>query len=217
MIRARQVIQSSKLISFLFLILLTGLLAHCTTFSKPSAQQISPPKRIALLLPLHGTLANAGNAIRDGFMTAYYQEVKMQPLKPVIQVYDSSETNNIHSLYREAIADGADIVVGPLAKNNVIALFQHTTMRVPTIALNYLDNNYSSRENFYQFGLSPEDEARQVAEKAKSAGYHHAFIIAPDTPSGRRATTAFKQQWQENGGQVIVELNYAKNDNLNEK
>ena len=51
--------------------------------------------------------------------------------------------------------------------------------------------------------LSPEDEARQVAERAYFEGHHKALVISPNTLWGDRIYKAFEQHLQQLGGQVL--------------
>ncbi|HET7300718.1 MAG TPA: penicillin-binding protein activator, partial [Oleiagrimonas sp.] len=80
------------------------------------------PQQVALLLPVSGPLAAAGNAIRQGFFAAYFQASHgLDPLPPV-KVYDTAGTaNGALAAYRQAVADGASLVVGPLTREGVSA------------------------------------------------------------------------------------------------
>jgi outer membrane PBP1 activator LpoA protein len=93
------------------------------------------PNNIALLLPQSGRLAGAANAVRDGFLAAYFAE-RSAGQSPVIKQYDTS-AGDINSLYEQAVSEGAELVIGPLAKAGVEALAQRPQLRVPVLALNY--------------------------------------------------------------------------------
>jgi len=101
--------------------------------------QTNVPDQIALLLPLHGKFAKMGQAVRDGFMTAYYANLKMLSKSPKIKIYDTSE-NDVINLYQQAVNDGARFVVGPLTKENVAKLASYNNLKVTDLALNYLTN-----------------------------------------------------------------------------
>src|SRR3990167_8979148 len=95
---------------------------------------------IALLLPLQCKYRQSAIAIQNGFMTAHYAAAaKLDTGKsaPTIRVYDSTDIRNFMNVYRQAVNDGADIIVGPLQKENVHQLvITKTELPVPTIALN---------------------------------------------------------------------------------
>lgn len=173
------------------------------------------PKHIALLLPLQGPFATQGQAIRDGFLNAYYQSAPKQNNQQTISFIDTSKTNNMHDLYNQAISDGADMVIGPLTKENVQALSQQGSFPVPTLALNYTDVWFGALPtNLYQFGLSPEDEAAQVAEKAQQQGHSKAILIAPQDAWGQRVTKTLISQWQSLGGSITDSFFYSSQSNL---
>ncbi len=163
------------------------------------------PKHMALLLPLTGPLSGPGNAIKDGVMAANTSNASK------ITLYDTN-SSSVESLYQQAVADGAEYIVGPLSKQNVatIAAMDHP---VPTILLNDLDARPHQRA--YQFGLSPSNEAKQVAIKARKSGYNRALVIAPAGGWGNEVSAAFANQWQTKGGYVVGSLRYQTNDDMN--
>src|SRR5690554_6723402 len=95
------------------------------------------PHKIALLLPFEGRLAKAGEAVRDGFLAAYYQAHKEQRQTPIVRQYDSS--GDIILAYEQAVAEGANLVIGPLDKEKVAELSLMPKLAVPVLTLNYLD------------------------------------------------------------------------------
>lgn len=95
------------------------------------------PAQVALLLPLRGSFANAGEVIRDGFMAAWLDDGQNTG-RPVVTVYDSSEVDVV-ALYHQAVANGAEFVVGPLQKGAVSMLAAASDLPVPVLALNYVD------------------------------------------------------------------------------
>ena len=64
----------------------------------------------------------------------------------------------------------------------------------------------------YQFALSPEDEARRVAERAWLDGHSEAAVIRPDSAWGIRVAEAFSEAWLELGGVVVEQQTYGKED-----
>jgi uncharacterized protein len=161
------------------------------------------PKHIALLLPLQGPYASLGQAVRDGFLNAYFVESAKTSQQQIINFYDTSQNVDIATLYNQALAKGADMIIGPLVKENVQKLLKLNSFTQPVIALNYTDIAYGTLpNNFYQFGLSPIDEAKQIADKAWQIGNSKALIIGPNDEWGMRVIKALKEQWQANGGSI---------------
>ena len=171
-----------------------------------SAEQAASnlPQQVALLLPLQGTLAQAGRAIRNGFLSAWYDVRGHYGETPLIRFYDTAANDNITSLYQQAVADGAQLIVGPVQKEQVRQLLSLPEFPVPTIALNYTESPVSTLpKNFFQFGLSATDEAKQIAERAWIEGQRTALSITPNSGWGDRALSAFRDRWQEKGGTLI--------------
>lgn len=171
------------------------------------------PKHLVLLLPTQGLLAKQGNAIRNGFFAAYYH-AKKQGYAPTITVLNTNG-GDINTIYQKAIQQGADFVVGPLTKNNVAKLVNGSKIQVPTLALNSLTGNNDKIQNLYQFGLSPIDEAQQVAIRAYNDHHKRALIIMPAGRWGTTIAKAFQKTWESLGGRTIAQLDYANHDDFN--
>ncbi len=161
-------------------------------------QSSPPPRQIAVLLPQNGTYGSSGQAVKQGILNAYYAN-QMKIGKQNIKFYDTTQAS-MPNLYQQALAEGADIVIGPLVKDNVAQLSRSGSFSRPTLALNYTDGSLPS--NFYEFGLLPEDEVSQVAARARQSGLSHALLIAPQTAWGQRMASTFSAQWQALGGSI---------------
>ena len=174
---------------------------------------ISIKKHIAIILPMQGSLANISDTIKNGILSAYYNDTN-NTIKPVLKFYDSSSDElTFPQLYQQALDDGATNVIGPLDKDIINALTQQLSLDVPILTLNYADNTYSYTENLYQFGLSPEDEARQAAELAINQNKMKAAIFYPDSEWGKRLKEAFTEQYEFLGGEVLTTADYDTNTN----
>jgi outer membrane PBP1 activator LpoA protein len=161
---------------------------------------------VAVLLPESGPYAGAAAAIRDGILAAWYQQDPAQ--RPRLQFYDASDASRAWPLLGEAVAAGAEAVIGPLDKDAVRQLARAGELPVPVLALNQVSLSARPPENFYQFSLAPEDEARQVAERAWLDGHRHPVVLAPDSEWGSRVATAFRERWLSLGGQVSGTQSY---------
>lgn len=168
------------------------------------------PQHVAVLLPESGPLAAAADAIRDGMMTSYYSALQAGNPTPELRFYDASK-GDVQSLYQQAVSDGAEFVVGPLSKDNVAKIAALGRPPVTTLALNYLDQD-SRDAPIFQFGLAPEDEARQVARNTLREGNRYAGVLYPDSDWGRRVSQAFIQAFQQGGGQVSAQRAFQSDD-----
>jgi outer membrane PBP1 activator LpoA protein len=169
------------------------------------------PKKIGLFVPMSGKLAPVGQLIRDGFMASYYEQANRAEAAD-IKVYDTNGID-MQTLYQRAFEEGVDFIVGPLLKGNMDELAAQASLPIPTLALNRLDSSYVPN-NFFQFGLPIEDEARQIARHAIQQGQDRAFVINADSSLGKRAVEAFTDEFEQLGGFVVKTANISHNQNV---
>jgi uncharacterized protein len=170
----------------------------------PVPPTITPFPHIALLLPLHSPIFGpAADAVQQGFMAAINPKRLILP----VRVYsDFDENKSVVTVYRQAIANGAQAVVGPLTRNGVSALAAERDIPVPTLALNIVDGQFAP--NLYFIGLAVEAEARQVAQLAKQQGLHQAIIITSHTQLSQRLQSAFEEEWAGQDRGILREAEY---------
>ena len=164
------------------------------------------PKRIALMLPLEGRLEKAATAIMNGFLYAYYQDPGQLADLEIINA--SSDPAAFNLQYEQAIQNGAEFIVGPIDKDLIDMLQRRVTIEVPTLTLNYANDETAAKQNLYQFGLLPEDEAEQIADYALAQDRHHAAVLVPDTEWGYRLQRAFTKRFESLGGRVVSSTSY---------
>jgi uncharacterized protein len=156
---------------------------------------------IALLLPISGRAAAAATQVRDGFMTAYYQSAQAQ--RPRVRVYDTGEGGIADAITR-ATQEGAEFIVGPLTREEVMAAADLASPHPPILALNFLPSERPAPTTFYQYALSPEDEARLAARRILDDGHRHGVAIVPSGDWGIRVLAAFKQELEAGGGSLFA-------------
>jgi uncharacterized protein len=133
---------------------------------------------------------------------------------PSIRIYDAGNIpENISHVYQRAVDEGAEFIVGPLDKEAVNQLAKQTQLSVPVLALNYSEQQHKTGNenlpsNLFQLSLSPEQEARQVAERAWLDGHSRAAIITPSSAWGKRVAKAFSKRWRQLGGRVVEKQTY---------
>jgi len=175
-----------------------------TALTKLKELASQPLTKIALLLPQEGSLAGVARALRDGFMAAHFQAQQAGQQAPAIQVYDSSRISSLDDFYRQAQADGVQLVVGPLEKPLVKKLAAYPQLPLPTLALNYAEAGQSAPPQLFQFGLAAEDEAREVSRRARADGLARAVALVPSGEWGDRVLAAFRKDWESNGGTLLA-------------
>ncbi|WP_300495746.1 penicillin-binding protein activator [uncultured Methylophaga sp.] len=168
---------------------------------------------IGILLPDSGPAANAAQAIRQGIIAAHFNarsNVRLQFYD--VQTGNNPDSNNVISQYDKAVADGANIVIGPLDKTSVELLAAHDALTIPVLALNRINEDIE-QNNFFQFALAPEDDARNQAEYANKMGYKRAIVLSPRNDWGDRVAEAFTNEWRNSGGQLVTRAKYNETEN----
>lgn len=168
---------------------------------------------IGILLPDSGPAANAAQAIRQGIIAAHFNarsNVRLQFYD--VQTGNNADSNNVISQYDKAVADGANIIIGPLDKTSVELLAAHDTLTIPVLALNRISEDIE-QNNFFQFALAPEDDARNQAEYANKMGYKRAIVLSPRNDWGDRVAEAFTNEWRDSGGQLVTRAKYDEAEN----
>lgn len=197
-------------------------LSHPAALQLPADLQLlgqliaEQPRKIALMLPVSGKLAKAGQAIRDGFMASFYDARQRNGDNSLVEFFDTNN-QDINQVYQAAVASGAELVIGPLDKNKLKELNQQSQLSVPVLAMNYIDapSENSQAEyhpQLFQFGLAVQDEARQCAQRARLEGHKRALILAPQTAWGNRGVQAFRDQWEQLGGVIVEEQRFTGNN-----
>ncbi|MGM0783412.1 MAG: penicillin-binding protein activator [Pseudomonadota bacterium] len=171
-------------------------------------------RHVAVFLPESGPLASVAEAIREGLRTHHLNAVERNGgLR--MSFFDSS-LGDLELLYAEARDAGAQVAIGPLDKEQVSRLEERDRVPLPTLALNYGENDRNRAERLYQYGLSAEDEARQVARRAREDGHRRAAMLIPDNGWGRRVGQAFEETWQRNDGTITNRVAYAPSGSATE-
>ncbi|BAJ03961.1 penicillin-binding protein activator [Shewanella violacea] len=176
------------------------------------------PHNIAVLLPLTGPVARIASTIKHGIMSRYLAN----PDDNVsINFYDTAKGAQL--AYQQAIAGGAEFIIGPLLQSEVEKLQQPITTavvtpdsnnaqapalikRVPQLFLNHLDDFTPDHDQFY-FALSPAHEASDAAEKLFSDGITTPLVLASNNSVSHRMADSFSKAW-EKLTQQAAEIHY---------
>ncbi|MFC5582989.1 penicillin-binding protein activator [Rhodanobacter terrae] len=162
------------------------------------------PAQVALLLPSDGNYAAASTSIREGFFAAYLDAGRNHAPRPLVRVYDSKGTSDgAIKAYQQAVSDGARLVVGPLTRGEVAAVFGQTQLPVPVLALNHPDDKQLPASNASEFGLLPETEGAQAADHMVERGLRQAYLVISSDDFAQRAAGAFKAELAARGGQLL--------------
>lgn len=172
-----------------------------SAFPGPDADGYRPPAQLAVLLPASGTLATAGASVRDGLLAAYYGEARRRPL---LRFYDSAGTaEGARRALEQAVADGAELILGPLGREEVAGVFAGPAPAVSVLALNRAPG---APVHSLHFALSPDEEGEAAAERMASRGLRRVAVFGQRDDNAQRALAAFRARLQQRGGEIVSEI-----------
>ena len=189
----------------LYLLTVAALATTLAAAQSPPPAAASGASPIALLLPLSGRQGAAGATVRDGFLTAWYSAPAAD--RPPVRVYDTAQLG-VPGAIAAAATDHAAMLVGPLTREEVAAAADYTGSHPPIMALNALATGRLLIGGFWQFALSPEDEARQAARRVLAEGHHSGIALVPAGDWGSRVLAAFRDELTADGGQLLDAVTY---------
>jgi outer membrane PBP1 activator LpoA protein len=171
-------------------------------FPEGTDSNYRPAARLAVLLPQTGSLGVAGNAIRDGILAGYYAETRQ---KPSIRFYNSQGTaDGAKTAYQRALKDGAQMIIGPIGKDEVSAIAEMAD-GIPVLALNNVLN--PTNKFLLNFSLTPEREGELLAEHLLSKNLKQAALFYQANESNTRVLAAFETVYTKSGGSVVFKAN----------
>ncbi len=181
------------------------------------AQSTGSIDSVALILPLSGRLAAAGRAVRDGYLAGYFAARQRGVAPDNLLVLDSEAFAGASEAYQHAVANGAQLVVGPLQKEAVADLDALPQRPVPVIALNRVDTlPQASPDTFIQLSLAPEDEVRCLADRAFGEGVRRVLIIRPAGAWGDKVEETLVSRWRTLGGSIANIASYTGSEEYSE-
>jgi len=148
------------------------------------------PRKLALLLPLTGSIAKQAQTIRNGFLA----NTDFNDTLEIIII--NTETETLTSIEKQIIEQNVEFIVGPLKKDKIVEFQKSPVLAdIPTLYLNSIElEQYDNSSQFY-FSLAPEDEIDQAVEYFISKRIENPALIYADNSLGRRLAEQFEQQW----------------------
>lgn len=149
------------------------------------------PRKIALLLPQTGPLSSAATAIKNGFLSAHLHTPSRKDLS--VEVYDTA-TTEITTLIKQVSDEGVDVIVGPLAKENVKRVLERGVVPVPIIMLNQptSSSRLVSQRNLVRLAQVVEDDAIAIANQVNSQNFRRVLLILGRDYWSVRAAISFR-------------------------
>jgi outer membrane PBP1 activator LpoA protein len=160
-----------------------------------------PPLRLAALLPLSGPMAAAGQSVRDGLLAGYYGENRR---RPEIRFHDTAGPDGVRRALLQAREDGAQMLVGPLTRDEVNTLFGLPELDIPVVALNR--GTVPPPPGSAAFALSPEDEGAAAADRLLDRGLRRVLVVTQADDTAQRGLQAFREKLAARGGDILAEV-----------
>lgn len=155
---------------------------------------------MALILPLDapGFVGEVANAFLEGFIHAAERGGAIFELETYRT--DGGAHSGLEA-YRQAVSNGAGMVVGPLLRGSVEFVSRLPVANtVPTILLQEppvpVHAGQIGSAPLYSFPLGGEVEIMQLAAQASSAGTWSVFVMVDDSDFGRRLEKTFNKAWR---------------------
>jgi len=163
--------------------------------------------RVGLILPLSAS-GNAGTAAQSMRNAAELALAEFG--NPNIQLIVKDDGGNAHGAQmsaQQALAEGAEIVLGPLFSHTVAAAGQTTRNRgVPMIAFS-TDANVAAR-GVYLLSFLPETDVERVTQYAIANKRRSFIVLLPDNAYGTVVEGTFKQVVAAGGGRIVALEHY---------
>ena len=202
-------------------IVLAGLLAllgGCSTPDLFASKSGAPPQqgtaigtgqiRVALILPLSA----GGNAGIAALSMRNAAEMALAEFNsPNIQLLvkdDAGSPQGAQQAAQQALAEGAEIIIGPLFAQSVVAVGQIARGRgVPVIAFS-TDVSAAAR-GVYLLSFLPESDVNRIVDFAVANGKRSFAALVPDNAYGSVVEAAFKQITAQRGARIVALERYS--------
>lgn len=183
-----------------------------TTSTPPPQMATQPPPtasigtgeiRVGLILPLSAQ-GNAGVAAQSMKNAAELALAEFkQPNVQLLVKDDGGSPQGAQAAAQQAIAEGAEIIIGPLFAQSVSAVGQVARQRgIPVIAFS-TDASVATR-GVYLLSFLPESDVRRIVDYAMEHGKRSFAALLPDNAYGNVVEAAFQQEVARRGGRVIA-------------
>jgi len=185
--------------------------ADRSNFIRPIHMGGQEPVRVALLLPLGDANPQAraiAASMRNAAELAVFRSGRTDLL---LLAKDTRGTvPGAQEAAREALSEGAEIIMGPLFAGNVEAVTP-MARRAGVSIIAFSSDSQVADLDVYLLGFTPEQEVTRVTEYAMSQGYFDFAAMVPYGDYGSRVDTTFQNTVSRYGGLVVQTVPYDSN------
>jgi len=159
--------------------------------------------KVGLILPLSAA-GNAGVAAQSMKNAAEMALAEFQ--NPNIQLLikdDGGSAQGASQGAQQALAEGAEIILGPLFAQSVPATAQLTRARGTSVIAFSTDSSVAGR-GVYLLSFLPESDVNRIVDYSAGTGKRSFAALVPDNAYGNVVEAAFKQAVGRKGGRVVA-------------
>lgn len=191
-------------------------LAACAPRQKPPVAPPPPPPekpvdvgpgelhRIAILVPLTGPNAPVGISLANAATLALVDSGKAG-----IRLTSYDTAQGAGGAAQRALADGAQLILGPLLAGDAAAVQAAAEPRGITM-LSFSNDAGIAGGRLYVLGFQPAQSVTRVVDHAAARGARRFAALVPEGVYGQRASVAFTRAVQAGGGQVVSVTTFAR-------
>lgn len=166
------------------------------------------PVRVALLLPFSSSdreVSQIAQALLNSGELALFEVNNPDFL--LLPKDTHATADGAAAAAREAIGQGAELILGPLLRDEVTAVSPIAHQyHVPVIA--FSTDRSVAGSGVYLLSFQPEQEVARVTQYAARHGHHTFAAMIPNSDYGSRVRDAFVNAARSNGANVIALQNY---------
>lgn len=155
------------------------------------------PIRIGILLPLSGTYARFGQQALRGIRLA-----SETPNSPNTLLIQDTASSDIYTAYQALLQQQVDVIIGPLLSKHSATLAPMLHSDIPVISLSRDNALAALSPALFVHNLTPEIQARFMADYASTQGIHRVAIIQSNSPSANREADAFISRFAALDGDI---------------
>ncbi len=171
--------------------------------SAPTAPIPGSKVKLAMLLPLsaRGQAAPIAKGLKRAAEMALFEHNN-----PNIEMVfkDTAGTQaGARNAAQDAIAEGAELILGPLYGENVKAIAATAqSARTPVIA--FSNNTAVAGHGVYLLSFTASEEADRIAKYAVGQGKRRIAVLVPNDSYGKLINTAFANAVRQSGGEIVM-------------
>lgn len=163
--------------------------------------------KVGLLVPLTGRSAELGKAIQDAAVLALFDKYASLPPEAIrtkveiIPKDTNADPDRAALAAQEAIAEGAQLILGPLFSDSVRAVAP--VARAHNInVISFSNNRAVAGDNTFLFGFQPDEQIARIVKFAVSRGIDDIAVLSPGSAYGQSVVNSLKSYAADNAVNV---------------